>query len=156
MRKLLIIALCLAAGAAMAGEEGAWMSMENCAMHEHLVAEPGLVDHMTYEVYVTQHGMMTVTTVSEDYSDEYMSAMKHMQETGAKLMGGEKLELCGYCQSHMAIMGGGKATMEPFHTAGGDVMIVSSTDEATVAQIHEHAKHAQMELKKMAEGKESR
>jgi len=125
-------------------------------MHAPLGAEAGLMDHMTYEVYVTAAGMMTVTTVSDDYAAKYMNAKKQMEAMGAKLMAGEKMPLCGYCESHMAIMGTGKATMEPFDTAGGDVMLMSSTDAAIIAQIHEHAKHTQKEMEKMETEKGSR
>ncbi|HEX9640475.1 MAG TPA: hypothetical protein VGB13_04105 [Candidatus Krumholzibacteria bacterium] len=158
MRKsiLVLLALSLCAGVAVAGEGGAWFDLVNCGMCKNLSATPGMLDAMTWNHYVIDEGMMTVAVVPEQYEEAWHKAKEAMHATGQKMMAGEEMQLCGYCTSFGQILQTGKANMEVVETLAGEVTLVTSGDEATIAMIQEHAKRSMAEMEKMAAMHESR
>ena len=151
MRKLgVVIAMAaLMAMATLAGAgDNAWFDMENCGMCSNLVEHPELMEHIKWEHYAIGNGIISVTTVEEDYVKEYRAVNMKMAEAGQRMMQGEKVEMCGSC-SHLAgtMMKGAKP--EFVETSAGAVMIVTSDDAAVVAELHKWAKKNMTELEKM-------
>lgn len=153
MKKLsfAVVALALTAGIiAVAGEEGPWFDLENCAFCKNLSAEPGMLDAMHWENHVIDEGMLTVTQVPEQYREAWARARKHMQETGEKMQAGEALHLCGFCQSYGKLLQAGAKVEE----IDGDVVkitLMTSDDPEVVKAIQAHAQRTIDEYKKMVE-----
>lgn len=122
-------------------EETPWFDLETCGMCSHLAAEEGLLEHMQWKTYKTATGMMSITTVDEGYEGKFKNAQSQMQESGEKLMQGEKMPLCGMCQSFGALHGTGKVEWESWETPAGYVTMMSATDPEIIEMIHEHAQH---------------
>lgn len=158
MRKsvLVLLALSLCAGIAVAGEGDAWFDMVNCGMCKNLSATPGMIENMAWNHYVIDGGMMTVAVVPDEYAEAWHTATEAMHATGQKMMAGEEMHLCGYCTSFGTILQTGKANMEVVETLAGEVTLVTSSDEATIGMIHEHAKRSMAEMEKMAAMSKSR
>jgi hypothetical protein len=133
---------------AFAADETPWFDLDHCAMCKNMTAEKGLMDHMTWENYLTKDGMMSVTVVAEGYEKAFDRSMKNMQATSEKLMSGEKLYLCGFCQSFGALHLAG-ANFENFETEAGYINLVTSTDPAIIEKIHAHGQRTIDEYAKM-------
>ena len=125
-----------------------WFDLENCSMCKHMMAEEGLMDHMKWENHLTQDGMMSVTVVAAGYEEAFTRSMMNMKATGEKLMSGEKMYLCGFCQSFGGLHMAG-ANVEHFETVAGYVELVTSRDPAVVEKIHAHGKRTIDEYNKM-------
>jgi hypothetical protein len=137
---------------ALAGDT-AWFDLENCSMCKNMPAQEGLMEAMEWENHLTADGYMAVTLVAHGYEDKYQAAMTDMQKAGEKMMAGEKMELCGFCQSFGTLVMAG-ATMEYFETNAGHINLVSSHDPAVVEKIHAHAQRTIDEYAKMFGGDE--
>jgi len=143
---LTILMLTLPVGVAAA--ELAWFDLENCDMCKNMSSEEGLMEAMTWENHLTADGMMSVTVVAPGHEESYQRSMANMQKAGEKMMAGEKMNLCGFCQSYGALHMAG-ANFEHFETAAGDVSLVSSRDPAVIKQIHAHGQKTIDEYAKM-------
>jgi hypothetical protein len=130
------------------GAEGEWFDLENCAMCKNLSAEEGLMDHVEWETHLINNGMLSVTMVDPDYQQAFKRAMVNMQETSKKLMSGQQLHLCGFCNSHGALYRAG-ATMEDVKTDVGLISLITASDTKTVEMIHQHAKRTIDEYEKL-------
>jgi hypothetical protein len=148
----LIVCLSLTAAVAGAGDK-AWFDPENCQMCTAMTEHAGLMEHMSWETYVIANGMLSVTTVDPEYMVAYREAHKKMEATGQEMMSGKTMELCGCCTDMGALLMAG-AKMEAFPTKGGDVMLVTSGDEALAAKIQVHAETTIREMEKMMGGHE--
>ena len=125
-----------------------WFDLENCSMCKHMTAEEGLMEHMEWENYLTRDGMMSVTIVAPGYEEALARSMKNMKATGKKLMAGEKMYLCGFCQSNGGLHMSG-ANFEHIMTNAGTIELVTSHDPAVVEKIHTHGKRTIDEYNKM-------
>lgn len=141
------------AGLAAPASAGPWFDLENCEMCKQMTAEEGLMEHMQWENHLTKDGMVSITTVDPGYEEAFQRSMKHMQAVGEKMMAGEKVQLCGFCQSYGGLHMAG-ADFEQFPTQNGAFELISSHDPAIVAKIHKHGQTTIDEYKKMfgAEG----
>jgi len=145
----------LVAVVAFAGEEeksptnSPWFDLENCDFCKHLSAQEGLMDHMDWENINFAAGSMSVTTVAPGYEDKFKKAIQLMEEAGKKMMAGEKLHMCGMCQSMGELFQTGKAQYESFETKGGWVSLTTSTDPETIKKIHAHTDRTNEEFAKM-------
>ena len=136
---------------AVAGETP-WFDLEGCAMCKNMVAEEGLMEHMEWENFVVTNGMMSITVVDPDYEEAFERSMAAMEATGMKMMSGEEMYLCGFCQSYGSLHMAG-ATVENIDTKFGSVSLVTSDDPALVKMIQAHAETTISEYEKMmAEG----
>jgi hypothetical protein len=129
-------------------DDAPWFDLENCGMCKNMVAEKGLMEAMEWENYLTADGYMTVTVVAPGHEKAFDRAMAAMEKAGAKLMAGEDMYLCGFCQSFGALAMAG-ATIENFETAGGHINLVSSRDPELIEKIHAHAQRTIDEYGKM-------
>jgi hypothetical protein len=143
----------LAAGSGWAGDEGSWFDLENCAMCKHLMTDPAMMENLGWENHLTMNGMMSVTIYRTEGAKAYFAdASTKMEEVGQKLMAGEQMPLCNYCQSFGKLLMTGKVTLEEFETETGQIMLVSSDDPAVVKMIHEHGQHTIDEFAKYESG----
>ena len=134
------------------GQEAPWFDMEKCAMCKSLMAQPGLMDHMTWDNRVINTGMLSVCTVEPAYLDAYKKVGEEMAKTIKELEAGKALNLCGMCTSYGALLQAG-AKSEQFMAGNADVMTLTSTDPKVVAGIHTHAQRTIDEYKLMMEMK---
>jgi len=147
---LIAIGLCMVAGLVLAdpGADTPWYDPQNCSMCSNMLAQPGLMEHMTMENFVIGTGTMTVTTVDPKFEAAYATAMKAMQATGQELMSGKEMPLCGCCQDVAKLMTAG-AKMENVDAKGAHVMLLTSTDPETIKQLQAHGQRSIEEMAKM-------
>jgi hypothetical protein len=145
----------LALPAAIAAPGELWFDLDKCEMCKNMSSEEGLMEHMEWENHLTKDGMVSVTVVADGYEEAFHRSMKNMEATGQKLMTGEKLYLCGFCQSFGALQMAG-AQSEHIETGVGTINLMTSRDPAVVAKIHAHGQRTMDEYAKMvaAEGHE--
>jgi hypothetical protein len=145
----LVLALCLCAGLAVAGDAEPWFDMANCDMCKHLLTPEGMLHEIGWEHHLTSTGALSVTVVPASRAKDWAAAKAAMMAAGEKMHKGEATKMCNFCKSMGALMTSGKMQMEQFETIGGEVMLVSSADAATVEAIHKHYQRTMEELKKM-------
>jgi hypothetical protein len=144
----LIAMVILSLPVAFAAQDEAWFDLENCSMCKHMSSEEGLMENMEWGNYLTKDGMMSVTVVAEGYDKAFKRSMKNMEATGHKLMAGEKLYMCGFCQSYGALHMAG-ANFENFETDAGYINLATSHDPAVIEKIHAHGQRTIDEYDKM-------
>lgn len=148
----IVMAVVVGAVATVSAEEP-WLDPMNCDMCKNMIAEDGLLQHMTTEVCPTSMGLIWMNMVPADYLDAYRRASANMDKTGEAMMAGKEMHLCGCCQNMGKLMMSG-AHMEKVATKEGSVMLVTATDPEVVKAIHAHAERSNMEMAKMAESME--
>jgi len=137
MMMVAVTAVALMIPFAAAAGEGAWFDLENCAMCKNMSAEEGLMEHMEWENHLVENGMLSITRVDPAYEDAFKRSMDNMQATGQKLMTGEQMHLCGFCQSYGGLHMSG-ANFEMIKADAGYIDLVTSGDPKIVAMIHKH------------------
>jgi len=151
--RIALTALCMAivtAVAVTAGEDEAWMDMENCAMCKPLAANPELMQHMKWSHYDLTNGIMSVTMVDREYAKPYATACMAMEATEKQIQAGEKVPLCNMCTSLISLMGRGMQS-DLVETDFGHVRVCTSADPELVADMHAWAERTRTEMAKMAE-----
>lgn len=94
---------------------------------------------MTWENHVLSNGMIEITAVPEEYGKRFKALMGKMEAAGARMMAGEAVELCNFCQSYGGLMMAG-VKMDQVEAKAGHINVITSDDPKVVAMIHEHAK----------------
>lgn len=79
---------------------------------------------------------------------EHYNLAEGMEAPAAKLMAGEDVPICNFCQATMGLMMEG-ASHEVVPFEGGTMMLMTSNDPQTVKHIHEYCDTINAELKKM-------
>ena len=153
MRQSVLAVCCLlllvAAAPVSAGDDHSFLDMENCAFCSSLVEDPSLLMNLGWENHNIADGMVSITTFNTPEAEaSYATARKKMEATGAKMMAGEEMDICGFCQSMTGLMMEG-ATHEEVEFEGGVVMLLTSTNPETVEHIHTHCGKINEEMKKM-------
>lgn len=149
-----VLAIALVAGISIASDEAPWLDMENCAMCKNLMAEEGLLEHMTYTSHKIATGMINIATVEPEWAAKYAKANEGMAAVQAKLVKGEKVDLCACCNDIGALMMAG-AKMDNVQMANGDAMVVTATNPELIAKIHAHSQKTtdfMAEMAKMEQG----
>lgn len=144
---ILVLVVSLTAVLAFAGDKP-WFDMENCAMCKPMMANPELMQNMTWEHHDISNGIISITTVAEDYMPAFQKLQAEFEATGKKLQAGEDLPLCGMCTKLSAMMMNG-AKPEYIPTLHGSIMMVTASDTEMVTNLHDWAKRTNEELKKM-------
>ena len=143
-----LVALALPLGAAPGTTP--WFDLDNCSMCKNMTAEKGLMEHMEWENHLTTDGMISITVVAAGYEEAFARSMENMKATSEKLMAGEQMYLCGFCQSYGALHMAG-ANFEHIETKSGTIELVSSHDPKIVEKIHAHGQHTIDEYNRMVE-----
>ena len=146
--KLLIGAvLLLLASVALAGD-APWFDMKNCGFCKHLMDDPEMLNHCTWEHHKIDNGMVVVTTVEDAYLPSYQKAMAVMEEVGKNMEAGEMVPMCGMCQAMGSIfMKGAKYTS--IDTKHGSVALFTSDNPEVVKEIHAFVDRNNEEMAKM-------
>lgn len=158
MKGLTRIALLVAAGALMVSGlvlagEGSWFDMENCSICKNIMADPELIQHMTWNQYKISNGILSVTNVDKEYKKSFETCSAKMEAAGQKLAKGEKLPMCNSCTTLSALMMKGLKT-EQIKTDTGGIWVLTSEDPAVVTEVQKWAERNKAEMAKMhaAEG----
>ncbi len=136
-----------------AGQDGPWFDMENCKMCKGMAAEKGLMENTQWESHAIENGLITVCTVNKGFEEAYARAQKAMHETGDLLMKGEKMDLCGFCQSYSSLMMSG-AKMEEVESNAAHLTLMTSNDADVVKKIHAHLERTNAEMAQMMKAME--
>ena len=134
----------------MAEEEMAWFDLEKCAICSKLDAEKGLMESLNWEAHVISDGMLSITVVPAGYEDALLRAAEHMETSLRELESGEPKAICGFCRSYGKLVMAG-ARVEEIDTLAGHVSLITATDPEVVTAIHEHARQAIQEAKRVLE-----
>jgi hypothetical protein len=102
-----LVAVMAAPSVAGSGPESAWFDMEKCSMCKSLMAQPGLLEHMTWDNQLINTGMMSVSVVEPAYLDAFTKMSADMTKTAKELEAGKQMDLCGMCMSYGALMQSG-------------------------------------------------
>jgi hypothetical protein len=131
-----------------AGDERPWFDLENCEFCKHLMKDPELLNNSDWEHHKIDNGLVTVTTVRDEYMPSFLEAMEHMQETADRLMKGEQVYMCGMCEAMGALMMKG-VKWDMVQTNHGSIDIMTSDDPELVKEIHAFADKTEAEMAKM-------
>jgi len=146
-------ALALLASTSLLAGDAPWFDMENCEMCKPLSEEPGLMSNMTWEQHNISNGIVSVTTVKDEYMAAFRKAQTRMEAVTKRLQKGEQLPLCGGCTAVGQVMMKG-ARSESVNTNHGEVWILTAADPQIVTEIQAWAVRNQEETKKLAPKKE--
>ncbi len=153
---LAIAAMCTAA-AVIAKDEAAttqWIDFKNCAMCQPFSSVEGMMDHCTWESYKIATGTMCVLAVPTEFAGKFTEAEKQMKAVSARMQAGEKMHLCGMCQSMVGLMQEG-AKMDEIDSKVGHLSTLTSSDPKLVAKIHAHHDKTMEEWGKMMAAQKS-
>jgi hypothetical protein len=126
-----------------------WFDFKNCAMCK-CMADEGLMDHVKCETHVIDNGMLMFASIPADKKAAFEKCEKEMKAVAEKLKSGEKVALCGFCQSYGELMKAG-AKEQDVVTAAGHIHLLTSDKPDVVKKIHEHAKTTIAEYKTLSE-----
>ena len=130
-------------------DEKPWFDMENCAFCKNLLAEEGLMDHITmWEHHKTNNGSVTITVVDEKYVEAYKHAMAMMDEVGKEMEQGKQVYMCGMCEAYGALMMKG-AQWEVVESGNVFVTMNYSDDPEVVKEIHAMTDRTKAEMAKL-------
>ncbi|MFH2035150.1 MAG: hypothetical protein ABIJ45_02005, partial [Candidatus Zixiibacteriota bacterium] len=147
---LLAFVLLLGIAAVNAEDDGPWFDMANCDFCVNLTTDPSLLPSMTWEHFILDNGMMTVTTYKPEVAESYGKCMTMMEEVGKKMEKGEAVKMCNYCKGYGALMQAG-VKFEYHSFTNGDVMLATSNDPVVIEQIHKFAHKTMDEYAKMSQ-----
>ena len=150
---LCIVVVAAAATGAVAGDhpekakvnhplktESGWFDLENCVFCKNMLEDPGLLPHMTWENHKVANGMLQIFTVQPEYKKSYAKCMQAMETVGNDMMNGKvnpmEAKMCGSCAAYGQLMMAG-AKMENVQGDAADCALMTSSDPAVVAKIHE-------------------
>jgi hypothetical protein len=129
--------LAVTTGVAAAASTDAWLDIENCGLCKNLTTDKELFAAMEWDTKLFANGLMEVTTVPVAYEARFQKLMGAMEASGAKMMAGEKMDMCGMCQSYGAMMMAG-VTMDQMQVGENHISIISSRDPKVVEMIRAH------------------
>lgn len=125
-----------------------WFDMENCEICKCLSAHKGLMESVKWETHLLDNGSISIAVVPDDMKPTYVKAMKDMDKEIARVDAGENVKCCGYCMGMGELISAG-AHEQKVSTAGGELVILTSSDPDLVAKIQQHAKRTIAEQAKL-------
>ncbi len=131
-----------------------WFDLEHCPICKCMSSQKGLMESMTWETHVVPNGMLSVAVIPADKKDAMAACKKNMMAVIDKVKAGEKMDLCGYCNSYGALEKAGAKKTE-IETAAGMISMLTSDDPEVVKKIQDHAKTTikEFEAMKVAQSK---
>lgn len=148
---LMVLALILALVILVTAEDKPWFDMEKCGFCSQLMAQPGLMDHITkWEHHNTKNGSLSITVVDPEYLSAYKQAMAKMEEVGKKMQQGEPVYMCGMCEAYGALTMKG-VQFDVVESGNIFVMNMYSDKPELVSGIHAMTDRTNAEMKKMQE-----
>lgn len=140
MKKILTLVAVLSAAVATsapAAPQGAWLDLENCGMCKNLHNDTELFEAMQWDTRLFENGLIEITMVPVAYEARFQKLMQDMEATGARMMAGEKMPVCGMCRSYGDLMAAG-VKMEQMQSGEAHISVISSRDPQTIELIHKH------------------
>ena len=138
-------------GHAMATKSG-WFDLQNCEFCKNLLDDPELLPHLTWETHKIANGMMNITTCDPHYAESYAKCTAAMEKLGNDMMSGKvnpmQVKMCGSCAAFGQMMMAGVST-ENVDGDAADIMLITSSDPAMVAKLHEYADRNNKEMAEM-------
>ena len=129
-------------------KEIAWFDMDHCEICKNMASMKHSMHRIKWESHLLDDGMITVSIVPDDMKEEMEKAEAGVEKTVAKLQQGERLDMCGFCQSYGKLMFQG-AKFKDIKTVGVNISIVTSSDPEVVKEIHAMSKRSKVEHEKM-------
>ncbi len=137
----------VAVAAFVVAGERPWLDMQNCDFCKPWTAN-GLMSVMTHEQLPISNGVLVISTVPADRMEDFKKTSAMMNEIGQRAAKGEKVTMCGSCETMGSFFGRG-AKMEEVWTKNGSAMIFTSSDPALVAEMHSWVKKNDEEYAKL-------
>jgi hypothetical protein len=126
----------------------AWFDVDHCDICKNMASMKTDMHKIKWDVKMLDDGMLMVSVVPKKMKAEMDKAQVGVQATVKKLESGEKLDLCGFCQSYGNLMEMG-ADIEDVELVGVNVTIIRSTDPEVVKKIQAFGKQSKTEHNKM-------
>jgi len=135
-----------------AADEKPWFDMEHCGFCKILTEYEGLLDNMTWDHYEISNGIVTISTVSEDYREAFDEVGTRMKEVGDKVLRGEEVPLCGMCSAMGQFFSQG-VKYEQVKTKNGDFSIMTSDKPEVVEEMKKWTRRTNEEMEKFLAAK---
>lgn len=116
-----------------------WFDMDHCPVCKSMTSNKELMEHMNWETFVIDNGMLCVTTFPASEKEAMAKCKKEMEEAIAKVKSGKTEDLCGCCISFGALLEAG-AKQKEIETATGCITMLTSDKPEVVKKIQDHAK----------------
>jgi len=147
---LLVIAVAIMAVAlavVAVAQEKPWYDMKSCEFCKPW-STPEMTKNMTFDQVECASGVLTVISFPESFRPSYKAASAQMNALSAKAATGQKIQMCGSCETMGSFFMRG-AKMEEIPTKSGVVQLLTASDSSLVADMHKWAKRNAEEQKKM-------
>jgi hypothetical protein len=145
---LVALALVLAmAFVAFAAAEKPWYDMKNCEFCKPW-ATPEMTKNCVFDQVAIGNGVLSLVQFPESFRPKYMAASAEMEAISKKAASGEKVNMCGSCEMMGSFFMRGMK-FEEIPTKTGIAMLMTSSDSALVADMHQWVKRNLDEEKKM-------
>jgi hypothetical protein len=133
-----VVALLLTTAVADHHKETPWLDLQNCEICKCMGEDMEMMQHVTWETHKIDNGMLSASVIPEQYQAKMDELHKQMHAQGEKLQSGEKMALCGFCESWGELMKAG-AKEQQIKTDFGMIGMLTSDDPQLVKKIHAHA-----------------
>jgi hypothetical protein len=107
--------------------------------------QPELMKNTLWEHHSISNGLVSVTTVKDDYKALYNQTHQKMITAASLKRAGDSAGLCAMCTSLSAIVAKG-LKMDTINTWQGNIVIMTSDDPDVVAEIQAWGKRTMDEL----------
>ncbi len=126
-----------------------WFDFQNCQFCQNLVVDPELLPHMTWESHNIEGGMIQIATVDAAHAASYAKCSQAIEKLGTEMMNGTvnpmTVKMCGSCTAFGQLMMAG-VKMENVDGEAADVTVITSSDPALVAKVHEYCDRNNKEM----------
>lgn len=130
-------------------DEEPWFDLANCSFCKNLTVPEGLMDNTTWEHYEISNGIVSLTTVNDNYREAYEEVGKKMQEVADRFQKGEVLPLCNMCTALSELMKLG-FEYETVKTRHGDITIMTSDNPEIIEKLKNWARRTNEEMEKFS------
>lgn len=149
--------LLVAASALMAGDEpmdkpmekkmgeAKWLDPEHCYYCQPLVEDPTLLQHVHWESYPIENGVLDVTTVDPGFEEMYEKAHKGISERWEKFNPADNHPMCGACKASVEAWDP-SIKMQDIKTQHGHVMLTTCDKPEVVAKLHAISERTSKEM----------
>jgi len=130
-------------------QENPWFDMINCSFCKNLTIHEGLLDNTTWEHYEITNGIVSITTVNDNFKAAYEDVGMKMQEVADLFQKGEILPLCNMCMAIGELIQLGIKS-ETVKTKHGDFTIMTSDKPEIIEKLKNWARRTNEEMEKMS------
>ena len=131
---LAILAVMLVACVVVLAQERSWFDMKNCEFCKPW-STPEMLKNTTHEQYGIANGAMMITNFNPNFRDAYKKASAEMGVLSQRAAKGEKVYMCGSCETMGSFFMRG-AQVQELMVNNGAIMLMTSSDTSLVNDIH--------------------